>query len=305
VTNRGEEDLVVLGYEGEPFLRIGPDGVFENRNSPATYLNAERYGDVAVPPRADPRAEPAWGLVTRTPSLAWHDHRVHWMSPRQPAPVRADPGREQLVNAWEVPLRHGDRDLLLAGELWWVPGPSPWPWLAAALVLTAPAVAGLGHRRRSLAARLRPAAGVVLAVAALNTIHFVDEPLAWPAATVDVLFGLLHTALFVGVGVLGAVLAWRARQGPLLSLGLASGAVLFHQGLLQLPLLTASQLPTVWPPPLLRLAVALSLVQAIWVVVVLGRVLRAGPDTQARLAASPADPPTHVVPQLEATPRRT
>jgi hypothetical protein len=313
VTNRSTRELVVLGYEGEPFLRIGPTGVFENLNSPATYLNAERYGDVAVPPRADPAAPAAWARVSRKPTVAWHDHRVHWMSPRLPASVRADQGREQLVSEWEVPLRDGDRDLVLSGELWWVPGPAPWPWLLLALVVTVPALIGLPRRSGGLAAVLRPAAVTVLAVALLNTIHFVDELRAWPVATVDVLFGLLHTALFVGVGVLGAVMARGAPQGPVLSLGVASGAVLFHQGLLQLPMLTASQLPTVWPPALLRLAVALSLAQAVWVAVVVGSVLRTGAPESRRPPPAPpsstelpvANSPPSVARELEVTTRRT
>jgi hypothetical protein len=37
---------------------------------------------------------------------------------------------------WQIPLRLGERTLLLEGDVTWVPGPSPWPWaLVAAAVL--------------------------------------------------------------------------------------------------------------------------------------------------------------------------
>jgi hypothetical protein len=35
VSNTGQE-VVVLGYEGEPYLRVGPAGVYENTQSPST-----------------------------------------------------------------------------------------------------------------------------------------------------------------------------------------------------------------------------------------------------------------------------
>ena len=38
--------VLIRGYEGEPYLRFAPDGVFRNEASPATYLNDDRYGDV-------------------------------------------------------------------------------------------------------------------------------------------------------------------------------------------------------------------------------------------------------------------
>ncbi|MCU1485651.1 MAG: hypothetical protein JWN67_2397, partial [Actinomycetia bacterium] len=49
LTNRSSHELTVLGYEDEPYLRIGRDGVFENRRSPATYLNATRTGGEQPP----------------------------------------------------------------------------------------------------------------------------------------------------------------------------------------------------------------------------------------------------------------
>jgi hypothetical protein len=268
LVNRGPEEVLVLGYEDEPYLRVGPEGVFENRNSPATYVNADRYADVAVPPRADAAAEPDWVRVADGPARAWHDHRVHWMAPSPPQVVVESHG-DVAIFEWAVPfVRDGERHLLL-GELHWVePGPW-WPWLLAAVVLTAPLAVGFRRPDRGLRTLLRPAAAGVAAVALLNTIHFIDELLAWPAPTLDILFGLFHTALFVGVGLAGAAIAWRGRQGPLLSLGIASGAVLFHQGLLQLSILTSSQLPTVWPDGLLRGAVAASVGQSLWVAAVI------------------------------------
>jgi hypothetical protein len=37
--NDGRRSVVVVGYEREPYLRITPAGVWENRRSPAVFLN--------------------------------------------------------------------------------------------------------------------------------------------------------------------------------------------------------------------------------------------------------------------------
>ena len=42
LTNDTDTEVVVQGYQGEPYLRVGPKGVFENRKSPATFLNRSR-----------------------------------------------------------------------------------------------------------------------------------------------------------------------------------------------------------------------------------------------------------------------
>jgi hypothetical protein len=301
LTNTSDRDVVVTGYEGEPYLRIGPEGVFTNRNSPASYLNSERYGDVALPPRADASAAPEWARLAGGVTHAWHDHRVHWMSSQLPMQVAAAPGSPHDISRWRVAFSHGGADHELRGTLAWVPGTPWWPWLAAGLVLTMPAL--LGTVRRWQRPRLvRPAAATVAAVAAFNSIHFVDELLAWPTPVMDVLFGLLHTALFIGAGLVGAAVAWHGRYGPFLSLGIASGAVLFHQGLLQLGVLGASQLPTIWPGPVLRIAVAASVGQAVWVTVVIARGLRAGRSEGPAAGPEPAD---HHLPAPESRTRST
>ena len=57
--NRGPE-VLVLGYRLEPYLRVGPDGVFENQRSPSTYTNRFRTTPTSIPPEFDPQAAPVW-----------------------------------------------------------------------------------------------------------------------------------------------------------------------------------------------------------------------------------------------------
>ena len=97
VSNAGAQEIMVLGYDGEPYLRIGPEGVFRNRLSAATYVNADRYANVAVPASVDPDAAPDWEQVSDGSSWYWHDHRTHWMAPTRPPVVRAAPDDTQSI----------------------------------------------------------------------------------------------------------------------------------------------------------------------------------------------------------------
>ena len=121
----------VPGYDGEPYVRFQPDGTVEvNDRAPTRWLNDERYGgqDVEIPTEADADAPPAWEQVADGGTYAWHDHRVHFMSPALPRQVDPDAGDVQHVQDWEVPLRVDGEDARVQGTLGWVPGPSPaWP----------------------------------------------------------------------------------------------------------------------------------------------------------------------------------
>lgn len=304
LVNTSDQVLVVEGYDGEPYLRIGPDGVERNRRSPATYLNQElaqqrvsARSDVAMPMAVDPQAPPEWVHVRDEPRWTWHDHRVHWMSPQPPEFVEAGPIARSMMRVnlvgvigragdqagvfqqWSVPFSIGGQPATLEGEMAWEDPPSALPYLAVAALLVAPALLGL--RRHDPEAILRPAAVVVLVVAAGNGIHLVDDLVAWPSALLDELFGVLHTSLFLGTGIAASLWALRVGYGRVLALGIASAAVLYHQGFVHLPMLQASHFPTVWPHPLVRLTIAAGLLQAVVVAAVIVR---------ARRAADPSGP---------------
>jgi hypothetical protein len=263
VVNEGPEELLVLGYRDEPYLRVGPDGVFENVRSPATYLNRERYL-VEAPPEADPDAEPEWEQVSDGNRYAWHDHRIHWMSPTIPPSV-TDPDMETLIQEWAVDVVHAGDAAQVTGELRWVPGPSPWPWLGLGLALSLAALVGIrttpGEDRWPGLAR--PAAVVLAAIAVLNLTHLVDDFVAVPMPLSAVLLAAFQTALFIGIGFFGAIRGWQAQEGAFTALGVGAGAMFVGQGLLYLSVLSASQVASVFPVEVARLAVAVSLMQVL------------------------------------------
>jgi hypothetical protein len=241
------------------------------------YMNQERYARVPLPAEADATAEPQWELVSQDPSYGWHDHRIHYMSPQEHPVIAADPDVEQVVpthDPWVVPIRYGGQDDEVTGRLWWVPGPSPWPWLALALPLTLPALIGLrskpvevtdaeGERLLRWPGLVRPAALVLGVIVAVNLSHLVDDLFAVPLPASVIAFAAAQTVLFLAVGAFGAVRAWQGGDGAFTALGVGAGAVLVGQGLLSLPVLSASQLASLLPDAAARLIVAVSIVQAL------------------------------------------
>ena len=131
LTNRSDQEVLVLGYRLEPYLRVGPAGVFENQRSPSSYTNRFRTAPRQIPSEFDAKAPPEWRRVGDGPSAAWHDHRSHWTGPDPPA-VKASPDTPHVVVPdWQIPVRQGDDvTMVIRGNITWVPGPSPWPWAA-------------------------------------------------------------------------------------------------------------------------------------------------------------------------------
>jgi len=286
VTNTSATDLVVLGYEDEPYLRVGPDGVFENALSPAAYINDDRLGtEVPAGVTVDPSAAPQWRRLSDGQQALWHDHRIHWMAPEPPRQTDGAVRPVEVYERWEVPVRY-DGDLqLVVGTLTWVPAPNWLPWLALGLVLTVPAVLGLRSRptptpgpepeqeawpeQKAWPERwpeaARPAAVVLGVVALVNTTHLVDDLFAVPLPAGTLALAAVQTSLFIGIGLLGAYKGWQAGEGAFTALGVGAASILVGQGLLYLPALAASQTTSLLPDVWSRLLISLSITQAVWV----------------------------------------
>jgi hypothetical protein len=251
LTNRSGAEVVVLGYEGEPYLRVGPAGVWQNLRSPATYLNRDRQGRTPVPADVRADAPPRWQKLSEGQTARWHDHRVHWMG--GPLPVGVRRGASPVVlSRWEVPLRVGGRDVVVAGRLLWVPGPRPWPWLvgAAGLAVLAAAVV---RRRVGLAA----AAMVVVAVDLFHVAGTAWAPGAPGSPLARFVVAGVVPALGWAAGIAGArLLLRRATDAGAALVAVAGFVALVLGGLSDLSVLGRSQVPFVWGPTVARAAVA-------------------------------------------------
>ncbi|MEA2382404.1 MAG: hypothetical protein QOH72_2375 [Solirubrobacteraceae bacterium] len=142
--NRTGKTIVVQGYQKEPYARLLADGTVEvNHNSPAFYLNDDRFAQSKVPATAKPTATPAWQVVDRTGTFQWHDHRIHWMSTVAPKQV-TDKSKRTKVFDWNVPLQVGRQKASVTGSLFWQPKPGGGIPTGALAALVALAVLGLG-----------------------------------------------------------------------------------------------------------------------------------------------------------------
>ncbi len=255
VVNGTAVDVEVPGYSDEPYLRIGPDGVWRNANSPASYINLDRFGRTTLPAHADAGAEPDWVQVSTEPSYVWHDHRTHWMSEDQlPPQVAADPTREHLVSSWVVPLTYGGTEVQVRGELSWSPPPPAWVvWPVYVVLALAPVAAALVAREPRLL-------GVLLVVGGGAAVyHAVTTP--EPAVSVSSHAGALVSALLPGLAALavavgGLVAAVRGRGGLTALLAVVLGWLLLVHGLPDVDVLWTANVLAEGPVLLTRAAVA-------------------------------------------------
>jgi hypothetical protein len=259
LANRSEKTVEVLGYDGEPYLEVRPDGVYENIHSPATYLNATLTGGAAVPAEADPTMPPTWRRVTDEPVARWHDHRAHWMTAAKPPQVAADPGRVHRIRDWTVPLRVELSAAQIHGTLDWIPPPMPALWWAAA-VLGAAALATLGliapgSRSAPLSGRVLGALAVAggLGAIAYAVAREID---AGKTGLGGVLLGLLVSQVWPVLTALGAVAAGvyalLGRAAADFALALTGACLALFAGITNAPVLASSIAPVPWPAPVAR-----------------------------------------------------
>lgn len=155
VRNDTGEVLSVPGDAGEPFLRIGPDGVTANLRSP-TYYTSGSTAILKVPDIADAGARPRWKNVSRYPVWAWLERRA-----AVPAELyeRDELGTERrVVLEWTTDYTLGGEPLPVAGHVDWIPprsgiagsdeeGGAPWLLIVLVAVAGSAAAAALLMRR--------------------------------------------------------------------------------------------------------------------------------------------------------------
>lgn len=260
LVNNTDEEVVVIGYQDEPYLRIAPDGgVFVNERSPATYINADRDGTLQPPPDADPSAPPKWERIDDGVVARWHDHRAHWMGTRDAPAVRSDPSeRHVVIPRWEVPLDVRGERVLVIGDLTWIPGPSGLPWLTLAALLGLLTTAAAVPRRG-----LRLLAGVVGLLVVADMVHVAGEAASGAGG-----FGAGLGAVFAGsffslaawaAGGLAVVLLARGSSDGPFAAAFTGAVVALFGGVADIADLTRSQVPFAFGELAARGLVSLSL----------------------------------------------
>lgn len=137
--------VVVIGYQGEPFVRVRADGIVEeNERSPSLYLSRDRLGGSEVPAHADASLPPLWQEVGSGGRHAWHDHRSHWMSP-EPPPDH-NPGERILEGT--IPLEVAGTSVTVTTVTDWLHPPSRTPLYVGAGAASVAVVAALASGRR-------------------------------------------------------------------------------------------------------------------------------------------------------------
>lgn len=263
VHNIGDADVIVTGYNNEPFLRVGPEGTFENRRSPATYLNADRYAQAEVPPDAAADAQPEWRKVSDEPQWQWHDHRIHWMAQEFPPQIDESSDRAQTVLEWTVPYEVADQQLAVQGVLEWIPPGPVWPWLVgAAVTVVLPTAVFIGRGQDRAASR---SLVVVLAVVAVAGVAVaIGDVLATPAAVGASAWAVIQTLVPAAIAVALAGSVWRNQPpdeelGPAMTLLVAAAILAISSGFVQLAELRSSQIVNALPSWSVRAVVAASL----------------------------------------------
>lgn len=232
--------LVVRGLLGEPFLMFSAAGVFENLNSPTTYLDRPI-------PQQPPRGlvhtlPPRWSQLTSGHTHIWHEDRLHALA-----------GIDARTR-WSIPVTVEGRAAAISGELRFAPTPTRlWLWPVAAAVACAAALLRLRSTMMTLALA-RGAA--LLAIPAVLILRLGRQLQGHPNVTL-----LQHAdtvATVAGAVLLGYLLVrGDGRSQPAAAFIIAAFGI--YQGLATLPALTDGSVLMAEPAVLARGAAVVAL----------------------------------------------
>jgi hypothetical protein len=125
--NKSSTDVSVMAPTGEPFLRIGPQGVFANWISPFWFDSNSPGGAGQMPDWVKPGPEnaPDWRRVAVEPSWGWYDHRLHPVE-RYVDPEIKKKRQPARLGDWSIPIRYGDQDGGIEGYFEYKPMVGSW-----------------------------------------------------------------------------------------------------------------------------------------------------------------------------------
>jgi hypothetical protein len=216
--------VVVLGYLGEPFLRLDARGVAVNAASPtaASAGVLKKGAEVTA-------ARPAWLLRRGRRAVVWHDARV------QSLPSSRTRG------SWTVPVVVDGRRSRIAGEIERLPRPPLWPWLVLLGIVVAAGIP-LATRRTPRTLRVASIAlGAVSGVTAVVTaVGFAMDTYASPGTWIAGADEIAFAAVGLGLLAFGPAVA---RVGAGIGLGLLGVAVGVSEGDALLHPLVLSAIP--------------------------------------------------------------
>ncbi len=216
LTQRPAHVVTVLGYLGEPVIRLDDAGLSVNAASPTA--RAMHLVDKAHAVQA-PGAR--WHLQRGRHSVVWHDARVQGLPPGLDAGI------------WRVPLVVDGRGQTLSGTLRRFPHPPLWLWLAAlAGWLAAGAIPLIRRGREPVRARALVLAVIAAVAAVVIAVAFALDAYASPGTWIVGVDVIIFLAVGVEVMRRGprhlqvAAAIWLGLVSA--ALGLLNGAVVLH-----------------------------------------------------------------------------
>ena len=139
--NTSGKDVLIEGYEKEPYARVLGDGTVEvNTASPAYYLNEDRYGTTKPPAGVTSESPAKWKTLDKSGRFEWHDHRMHWMGKSTPPQVK-DPDVRTKIYDWSVPVEVDGTPAAVRGSLFWTPAAGGGAPVGAIIALAAIVIA--------------------------------------------------------------------------------------------------------------------------------------------------------------------